>query len=152
MKNPFGHHHHEEDKEIHLLEKIEQTLEKIEKDIRPKQLSFIKIAFTKGDHMALGPVTITVGQKSTATVQGFDQNGAPFPIDLTANPVTWAIDQSTLDSSTPAADGSDAIVSLAGGVANLTATCAGFSDTETITNVAVAPVLASIKIDFSTPQ
>ena len=98
-----------------------------------------------------GPVTLTVGQKTTATVLGFDQNGAPFAIDFNANPVTWAIDNSTLDSSTPQPDSSDVIASLAAGVANLSATCAGLSDSEVVTNVAQAPTLSSIKIDFSTP-
>lgn len=98
-----------------------------------------------------GPVTLTVGQKTTATVLGFDQNGAPFPIDFTANPVTWTIDNTTFDSSTPQPDQSDVIASLAAGVANLSASCAGFSDSEVVTNVAVAPKLSSIKIDFSTP-
>ena len=119
---------------------------------RHRHLAFIKIAFQKrGHHMSQGPVTLTVGQKVTATVLGFDQNGAPFPIDFTANPVSWTIDNSTLDSSTPQPDSSDVVESLAAGVANLTATCAGFTDSETVTNVAQAPVLSSIKIDFGQP-
>lgn len=101
--------------------------------------------------MPTGPVTLTVGQKTTATVQGFDQNGAPFAIDFTANPVTWSIDNTTADSSTPQPDSSDVVASLAAGVANLTAVCAGFNDTEVVTNVAQAPTLSSIKINFSTP-
>lgn len=115
---------------------------------RRKHLAFIKIKF--GGFMQ-GPVTLTIGQSTVATVLGFDQNGAPIAIDFTANPVTWAIDNPAFDSSTPAADGSDPIVSLAAGVANLSASVAGLTDTETITNLAVAPKLTSVKIDFSTP-
>lgn len=140
-------HHGKEKREIELLEKIEADLRRIEHDVRPR-LSFIKIRF--GGHMQ-GPVTLTIGQKTTATVLGFDQNGAAIPIDFASTPVVWSLDNATLDSSTPQPDGSDVVASLAAGVANLTATVGSFSDTETVTNVAQAPVLASIKIDFSTP-
>lgn len=99
--------------------------------------------------MAVGPVTLTVGQKTTATVLGFDQNGAPITIDFTKDPVTWTLDNSTLDSSTPQPDASDVIASLAAGTANLTASCAGFTDTEQIINVVQTPVLSSIKINFA---
>jgi hypothetical protein len=148
------HHYDREGEEIERLKRIEKKedrelalLELIESQLKPRP-TFIKIQF--GGTMP-GPVTLNVGQKTTATVQGFDQNGAPFAIDFTANPVTWTIDNASLDSSTPQPDQSDLIVSLAAGVANLTATCAGLTDTETITNVAVAPILSSIKINFSAP-
>lgn len=95
-----------------------------------------------------GPITIAVGGKSVERVLGFDQNGAPFQIDFTQNPVTWSIDQSAVASSTPETDPSvDDVVGVSAGVANLTATCAGFSDTETVTVTQAAPVLSSIKID-----
>lgn len=105
--------------------------------------------------MAEGPLTITVGQSTKATVDGFDQNGAPWTGAIP--PVTYSIDNSTLDSSTPESDNfTDDIVSLAAGTANLTASLTtvegkALTDTETITNVAQAPVLSSIKINFSTP-
>jgi hypothetical protein len=121
-----------------------------------RHLSSIKIAFAKGRKFMIGPVTLTVGQKTTATVFGFDQNGAPFAIDVTKTPITWSVDDATLDSSTPQPDGTDSIVSLAAGVANLTASLTSaegkaLSDTEAMTNVAQPLVLSSIKIDFSTP-
>ncbi len=104
--------------------------------------------------MSQGPVTLTVGQKTKATVLGFDQNGAPFA--GTIPPITYTIDNSTLDSSTPDGANGDDIVSLGAGTANLTASLTtaegvALQDTETITNVAQAPVLSSVKIDFSTP-
>lgn len=135
--------HLDDAQEILLLREIRDRLPS------PAKLSFIKIAF--GGDMPVGPVTLTVGQKVTATVQGFDQNGAAFAIDFTANPVTWAVDQSALDSSTPQPDSSDVIASLSSGTANLSASCAGFMDTEQVINVAQAPQLSSIKISFGTP-
>lgn len=106
--------------------------------------------------MAEGPVTLTVGQVTVASIDGFDQNGNPFTGTIPAP--TWSIDQPTLDSI--AADATNAanedVTSLAVGVANLTAsvtTAAGtvLTDTESVTNIAVAPVLSSIKINFATP-
>jgi hypothetical protein len=135
--------------DLHLDAKQEITLLKQIRDRLPVpgKLSFIKLAF--GGDMAVGPVTLTVGQKTTATVLGFDQNGAPIAIDFTANPVTWTLDNTTLDSSTPQPDQSDVVASLAAGTANLSAACAGFTDTEQVINVAQAPVLSSIKINFA---
>jgi len=98
--------------------------------------------------MPLGPANLTVGDKKVATVQGFDQNGAPFAIDFTANPVTWSNDNQSAVQDAPASDGSDALTAAAAGVSNLSATCAGFSDTETVTVVAQTPVLSSIKISI----
>ena len=157
------HHHHEEDEELELLRKQVRDLIKIHLDERqeiallreirdrlplPASLAYIRIRFRGGSSMPLGPVTLAVGQSVTATVQGFDQNGAPFVIDFTANPVTWSVDQPSVASSTPNPDGSDAVVGVSAGVANLTASCAGFTDTETVTVAGVTPVLSSIKINF----
>jgi hypothetical protein len=137
MENPFSwlwhhrHHHHQ-------------------------QLAYIKIVFRRHHRMAEGPVTLTVGQVTVASIDGFDQNGAPFTGPIPTP--TWSIDNATLDSI--AADATNAanedVTSLAVGTANLTATlvtAAGttLTDTETITNVAQAPVLSSIKINFATP-
>lgn len=106
--------------------------------------------------MAEGPVTLTVGQVTVASLDGFDQNGNPFTGAI-PTPV-WSIDQPTLDSI--AADATNAanedVTSLAVGVANLTATVTlasglNLSDTESVTNIAVSPVLSSIKINFATP-
>jgi hypothetical protein len=101
-----------------------------------------------------GPISITVGQKTTLTVLGFDQFGAPFtgPIPTPA----WSVDNTTLDSSTPQPDGSDVLASLAGGAANVTASLTSaegkaLTDTEVVTNLAQAPVLSSIKIDHTQP-
>ena len=106
--------------------------------------------------MAEGPVTLQVGQKTVASIDGFDQNGNPFlgPIPTPS----WSIDNPTFDSiaadATNPAD--EDVTSLAAGVANLTASVTNaqgtaLTDTETVTNV-VPQVLTSIKINFSTPQ
>lgn len=108
-------------------------------------LSFIRIAI--GGIMPVGPATLAIGAKATATVLGFDQNGAPFVIDFTANPVTWADDNEAAVSDAPAG-ASDPLTGVAAGVANITATCAGFTDTETVTVPAAVPVLSSIKISI----
>ena len=114
-----------------------------------RKLSFIKIAH--GRHKMLGPVSLQVGQKTTATVKGFDQFGAPFTIDFIANPVSWTDSTPALASISLQADGSAVIAGVATGTDNLTAVCAGFTDTEVVTVLPGAPVLASIKIDFTTP-
>jgi hypothetical protein len=153
----YDHHHHGRDrdrhendgKELDELKRIEEDLDEIVTLLKPR-LSFIKIAF--GGNMAQGPVKLTVGQKTTASVLGFDQNGAPFAIDFNANPVAWTDDNETsVQDSTPTAP-TDVLTALAAGVANIGATCGGFTDTEQATVSAVVPVLSSIKIDFSTPQ
>jgi hypothetical protein len=120
-----------------------------------RRLSTIKIAHsTPRRHHMLGAITITVGQKTTLTVLGFDQFGAPFTGPIPTP--TWTVSDATQDSSTPQVDGSDVLASLAAGTASVTAsvtTAAGLvlTDTETITNLAVVPVLSSIKIDHTVP-
>ena len=95
-----------------------------------------------------GPVTLTVGDKTTAEVLGFDQNGAPMTLPA-GTVVTFTVDNPALAASTPNADElTDAIVALAPGVANLTATIGSLTDTEVVTVLAAAPVLSSIKIAF----
>lgn len=137
--------HLDERQEIALLRQIRDRLP------TPSKLSSIKIRF--GGNM-LGPVTLTVGQKTKATVVGFDQFGAPFTGPIPTP--TFALDNTTLDSGTDDGAGGFDVTSLAAGVANLTASLTtaegtALSDTETITNVAIVPVLSSIKVDFSTP-
>ncbi len=102
--------------------------------------------------MAEGPVTLSVGQKTVASIDAFDQNGAPFTGTI-PTPV-WTIDNATFDSivQDPTTANNEDVTSLAPGVANLTLTVGSLTDTETITNVAQAPVLSSVKINFSTPQ
>ena len=143
-------HHHRDSEEVKILREIEEDLDEIRDELKPR-LSYIKIEF--GGNM-VGPVKLTVGQKTKATVVGFDQAGAPFL--GTIPPVTYALDNTALDSSTPDGANGDDIVSLSAGVANLTASLTtaegtALQDSETITNVAVAQILSSIKIDFSTP-
>jgi hypothetical protein len=132
-------------------------------------LAFIKIAFyqPKEETMSTtapvpsqstaGPVVLTVGQSTTASVLGFDQNGNPMPTDFVMPPVSFSVDSASFASSTPNSDGvTDAIVGVAEGVANLTASVTGpngtLTDTETITVTAAVvtpPVLSSIKVAFT---
>lgn len=98
--------------------------------------------------MPVGPVTLTVGDVKVVSVLGFDQNGAPFAIDFTANPVSFSDDNEAVVQDTPGSTVTDTITAVAPGVANVSATCAGFTDTEAITVVAAAPVLSSIKISI----
>ncbi len=147
------HRDDEESEEIRLLReqlRLSQqelaVLKQIAGELKPEhKLSFIKLAI--GGTMPVGPATLTVGDQKTATVLGFDQNGAAFAIDFTTNPVTWTNDNETAVTSAPT-PASDGLTAVAVGVDNLTATCAGFTDTESITVVAAAPKLASIKVSI----
>jgi hypothetical protein len=137
-------------------EEIEEDLDKLVAAIPPK-LSFIKIAFAvNGGRRMEGPVTLTVGQKTTASLDGFDQNGAVWTGPIPAP--TWSIDNAAFDSIAPdvAIPANEDLASLAAGVANLTASVTtaegkALTDTEVVTNVAQVLVLSSIKINFSTP-
>jgi len=132
-------------REIQELRKDTGLLQEIAGDLSPK-LSFIKLAI--GGTMPVGPATLTVGDKKAVSVLGFDQNGAAFPIDFTANPVAFTDDNETSVGDTAGSTVTDPITALAAGVANIGATCAGFSDTESVTVLAAAPVLSSIKISI----
>ena len=110
------------------------------------RLSYIKLAI--GGKMPVGPQTLTVGDQRTVTVLGFDQFGAPFAIDFTANPVTFTDDNDAVLQDTAGATVSDPVTAVAPGVANVTGACAGFTDTEAYTVVAQAPKLSSIKLSL----
>lgn len=103
-----------------------------------------------------GPVTLIVGQKTTASVVVFDENGNDMTssYDFTANPLTWTEDVSTFDTQSatgPDTTNSDVITSIAAGTTNLSALTGGLTDVEQVINQAKAPVPTSIKINFSTP-
>jgi len=121
----------------------------------PPTLTSIQIRF--GENNMPGPVTLSQATpNTTASVQGFDQFNAPFAIDFTANPISWAIDDPTLDTFTPNPNGPAAISRLSPGgkTANVSAICAGFSDTEQVINlpdIVQSPVLSSIKVVFTDP-
>lgn len=152
------HHHNPnqslEREAVTVLKKIEQVEEQIEQDLHPRksELTHVQLAF--GGTIMQGPLNINVGQKTKATVLGFDQNGAAFTGVIPA--ATYTIDNSALDSSTAdGANGSD-IVSLAAGTANLSVSLTSaeglaLSDTAQIINAATAQVLSSVKLDFSQP-
>lgn len=144
-------------KEVRELRKETGILREIARDLKPK-LAFIKLAF--GGIMAQGPVTLSQGQSTTATILYFDQTGAPMPAGFVPPAVTFTIDNPSFASSTPGSDGqSDVVAYVAAGVANLTASVTSaeglsLSDVETVTCTPVVlppPALSSIKVDFSTP-
>jgi hypothetical protein len=144
-----------EKEELRLLREELQLLKEIQRELKPK-LSVIKIAFRRNNVMAEGPVTLTVGQKTVASVDGFDQNGAPFT-GVIPTP-SWSIDNSTFDSiaADTANPSNEDVASVAVGVANLSVSVTSaegkvLTDTESVTNVAAASVLSSVKINFSTP-
>lgn len=100
-----------------------------------------------------GPVSIAIGASTTAEVLGFDQYGQPMPLP-DGTTVEYAIDNDAIASSSPNADGlTDAIVGVAAGVANLTATVtppggSALTDSQAITVTEAAPVLSAVKIAF----
>jgi hypothetical protein len=163
----MSHEHNDEHEEtrllreaVGLLQQILQIDTGILQALQPSapKLSKIKIQF--GGIMPLGPVTLNVGQSTTASVQGFDQTGAPMPASFVMPPVTFAVDNPAIASSTPNADNAtDGIIGVSAGVANLTASVTSaeglaLSDTETVTVspvVAPPPVLSSIKVSFTAP-
>jgi len=153
------HHDHEkreERREHEILERIwegiqleTQLLREIIKLLHPHPptLSSIKLIFSGGP-MPQGPVTISVGQKVTASVVGFDQNGSVFSGTIPAP--TFAIDNAAVATIDPT---SGITVGVSAGVANATASLTSaeglaLTDTETVTVTAVVPVLSSIKISF----
>jgi hypothetical protein len=143
------------EEELCLLREQVKLLEEIAEELKPK-LAVIKIAFQRKNLMAEGPITLQVGQSTVATLDGFDQNGNPYTGTI-PTPV-WTIDQPNFDSIAVSATNASAetVTSLAVGVANLTATVTlsgglNLSDTEAVTNIAVAPILSSIKINFAAP-
>jgi len=145
------HHHDHDDPELAELKQIDADLKEL--IALNRHPTFLKIHF--GGAMP-GPVTLDVGQKTTASIQVFDQTGQDMTskIDFAANPISWTLDNPALDSESatgPDSSNADVITSLAGGTANLQASCLGLTDTEQIINVAPA-VPTSIKISFSTPQ
>lgn len=153
-------HHHHEPEHRHLSDRdillgIWDELKVIRREVAPPRLTTIRINF-QGEEMAtIGPVTLTPGQSVTASIAAFDQNGQPWT--GTIPPVTYTIDQPSVATSTPNADGlTDGITAVAAGVANLTATLTtaeglALTDTEqvTVSGSTSTPVLTSIKIQFA---
>lgn len=124
------------------------------------QLTTIKLKFTTGGIMAEGPVVLSSGQSTTATLDFFDAVGNPMPAGFVPPVVTFTIDNAAVASSTPGADGqSDVVAYVAAGTAKLTASVTSaeglaLSDTETVTCspvVLLPPVLTSVRLNFGTP-
>ncbi|HXN71521.1 MAG TPA: hypothetical protein VN861_03095 [Candidatus Acidoferrales bacterium] len=159
------------DPKLDELREIERTDQRIEADLDKlvgalvPRLSFIKIAFQpprglQGDVMAEGPVVLASGQLTTASIDYFDQTGAPMPATFVPPNITFAIDNPAIATSTPNPDNqTDVVAYVSAGVANLTASCTSaeglaLTDTETVTCSPVVlppPVLSSIKVNFAAP-
>jgi hypothetical protein len=132
----------------------------IAKEDAPPILTKIKVVFSKGTPMSavVGPVTLTTaGQKATASVLGFDQNGQPWTGTMPA--ATFSSDD-TAQAIVQFDPTTGQTTAVANGVANITATLTtaegkALTDTEAVT-VAIAvvppptPVLSSIKVAFDT--
>jgi hypothetical protein len=151
-------HMQSDERIISLLSVILHELRIIRREVAPPQLTTIIISFSKGNPMGTpvaGPITLTTaGQTVTASVLGFDQNGAPF---------TGPIPTPTFSSSDTAGavitfdPATGLVTAVANGVANITAsltTAAGLAltDTEAVT-VAIGggggtPILTTIKVAF----
>ncbi len=146
--------------EIKLEREEIRILKDIRRELRPKQLSFVKIAFG-GTNMAtpvIGPVVLNVGDSTVASLVGFDQTGNPMPAGFVMPATTFAIDNAAIASSTPEADSvHDDVLALTSGVANLSGSVTSaeglaLSDTETVTVSPVVlppPVLSSVKLAFA---
>ena len=136
-----------QEKEIRLDERELAILNSIRHRLNPKYLASIKVQL-RGDNMPVGPITIPVGKSFTASIVGFDQNGAPFTGAMPAG--SFAVDNpgvATVD----ATSGSG--VGVGAGVANVTGSLTSaeglaLSDTETVTVTAIVPVLSSIKVSL----
>jgi hypothetical protein len=150
-----------------FLEVLEEILEgELEGELRwvrrelrhhPPRLTTIKVRFSKGPIMKIGPITlVAVGATATASIVGFDQFGQPFlgpmPVPtLSSDDTAGAI--ATLDPST------GKVTAVANGVANITGSLTiaeglSLTDTETVTvAIPVTPpppqVLSSIKVAFA---
>lgn len=139
---------------LHETREILTDVREILKELQALKphLAAVKIQFNGAATM---DTSIQVGATTTAKVVGFDQFNNPFPIDFTANPVTWAIDQPNAVGLAPATEpDSEICTGLAATTtpAVLTATCAGFNGTGTITVTEApppTPVLSSIQVQFS---
>jgi hypothetical protein len=139
--------------EERLLKSILEVLKDIRHDLEPKLVA-IEIRFFGGDMQ--GPITLTPTTKgTTATVLGFDQTGAPFTGVIP--PVTFTPDVTTFCSFSTSGN-SDAITGTANGTTNLAASLTtaeglALSDTTQIitSGFVSAPVLTTVKLDFTTP-
>jgi hypothetical protein len=85
----FRHKPKPEQEEIELLKDIDRTEHQILRALN--HLAFVKIRFSlQGADMPEGPVTLTVGQVAIASIDAFDQNGAPFTGPIPTP--TWTMD------------------------------------------------------------
>jgi len=147
------HDAHEElelQREANRLMRLELAqLRIIAGELAPKRLSSIKVQLTPGGSiMPVGPLTLAVGKTFTATIVGFDQNGAAFSGPIPAP--SFSVDNPAV-ATVDATAGSGVAVSA--GVANVTGSLTSaeglaISDTETVTVTAVVPVLSSIKVSL----
>lgn len=97
----------------------------------------------------MADITLNIGDTKTAVVQGVDQFGDPFPIDFTANPVTFTDPNPEIASDAPSPTaGSDAFTGVAAGTDSISVSCAGFTASAAITVQKPASVLSGISIQW----
>lgn len=106
--------------------------------------------------MAGNPLTLNVGQSSTATVQVLDQFGQIFPnFDFTTNPPVWASDNTgSVGVAAGTTPDTQSVSGVAPGTATLSVDVPGVTnghDEETVTVTAPAPVPTSVKVVFTPP-
>ena len=119
-------------------------------------LTAIKLLHTQNGDTMQGPITLNVGQSTTATVLGFNADGSPFTGTMPT--ASYTVSDPAQDSVTAGSANDATVTSLAAGSADFSVTLTTaegiqLTDSTSITNVAVVPpqALSSIKLDFSTP-
>lgn len=124
--------------EVMLLDQILSTLRDILATLRPR---LVRLELKM-------PANVEVGKAVTGRVQGVDQFGNDFPIDFTANPVTWSEDNTDVTLAAGATPDTESLTGFAVGSTTITAACAGFSASDVMNVTAPTPVLSGIKIVF----
>lgn len=163
-------HNRHEERELHLLrEELALTKKLLHEEREERKLLLEIIADLKkllphptrvqikfGGIMAGNPLTLNVGQSSTATVQVLDQFGQIFPnFDFTANPPVWASDNTgSVGVAAGTTPDTQSVSGVAPGAATLSVDVPGVTnghDEETVTVTAPAPVPTSVKVVFTPP-
>lgn len=99
------------------------------------------------------PKTLEVGQSTTASVQGFDQNGQPFTIDPAA--IAWSpVDAAVASASVDTTAGTEMLTGVGAGTATIAVGVTRsdgvvISASDSLSVTLPAPVLTSATIVFS---
>lgn len=126
---------------LHMVREIRGFLRDIRDTLRPRPRSLTV-------HLA-GGVMLNVGQTTVATVNGFDQNGNPMPLDFaTLGAPQWSLSDPALAAATPNATdpNQEDVTGVAAGSVTLSVSLGGLSASLSFDVVAPAPVLTSLTI------